>query len=268
MSTKQEKRQAYFAKVERLFTSYQKVILVSVDNIRSKQISMIRRLLRGKAELLFGKNTIILRALQLLNDAKLNTLIPHIKLNVGFVFTNDEVKPIMNAFTSTRRKAAAKTGLLAPSDVVVEPMLTTMGPDMHSFFASLGIDTKINKGKIEIVHPVNLIKKGEIVNQSQSTLLQKLEIEPFYYAMSGILLYDNGEIYGPEIFEADEEGMTKKWNAGVAHFVSAALGLNYPCLPAVPHIFVEVAKSLIGAGVECDIEDIPLVKKCKDALKK
>lgn len=131
----------------------------------------MRRILRGQAELLFGKKTIMNRVLHEIKKPGMEELIGHVKLNVGFIFTNGEYKPIMDAISATRRKAAAKAGMKAPDDVSIQPVLTTMGPDSHSFFVALNIPTKINKGKIEITQEVHLIKKGTIVTPSHAILL-------------------------------------------------------------------------------------------------
>ena len=106
------------------------------------------------------------RYLKSQDNKDLLILLPYIKLNIGLVFTNGEYKPILDSFEATKRKAGAKSGMVAPSEVIVDPVLTTMGPDQHAFFVALGIDTKINKGKIEIVNPVHLIKKGDMVSPS------------------------------------------------------------------------------------------------------
>lgn len=49
---------------------------------------------------------------------------------------------------------------------------------------ALGIATKINKGTIEIVNDVHLIKPGDKVGASQATLLAKLGIKPFKYGLA------------------------------------------------------------------------------------
>ena len=60
---------------------------------------------------------------------------------------------------------------------------TGMDPSQTSFFQALGIATKINKGTIEIVADVHLIKAGEKVGASQATLLAKLGVRPFKYGL-------------------------------------------------------------------------------------
>ncbi|KAH0570963.1 Acidic ribosomal protein P0 [Spironucleus salmonicida] len=266
-SEKMEWRQTYNEKLDKLFTSYSKILIVSADNIRSNQISRIRRALRNKAELIFGKKTLMERYLKSQSNEELKQLLPYIKLNIGLIFTNGEYKDITTAFEESKRKAGAKPGMIAPSEVVIQPMLTTMGPDQHSFFASLSIDTKINKGKIEITNTVHLVNKGDIVSPSHATLLNKLEIEPFYYQMEAVLVYDNGQIFDASILNVDDEVMQKKWNTGLEFFVSAALGANIAVLPAIPHIMIDSMKTLMGVGAECGMDQIAQVKRIMALLK-
>ena len=48
---------------------------------------------------------------------------------------------------------------------------------------ALNIPTKINKGCVEIVSDVHLIKQSEKVGGSEATLLAKLGIKPFSYGL-------------------------------------------------------------------------------------
>lgn len=48
---------------------------------------------------------------------------------------------------------------------------------------ALNIPTKINRGTVEIVSDVHLIKAGEKVGGSEATLLSKLGIKPFSYGL-------------------------------------------------------------------------------------
>jgi hypothetical protein len=61
--------------------------------------------------------------------------------------------------------APARVGLLAPNDVTIPGGGTGMDPSQTQFFQVLGIATKINKGTIEIVSDVHLIKAGDKVSR-------------------------------------------------------------------------------------------------------
>jgi len=64
---------------------------------------------------------------------------------------------------------------------------------------ALNIASKINKGQVEIVADVHLIKEGAKVGSSEAALLQKLNVKPFQYALKPQAVYDNGTIYDPKL---------------------------------------------------------------------
>lgn len=78
-------------------------------------------------------------------------LIPHIKGNVGFVFTKEELTEIRDLILANKVAAPAKAGAIAPCDVFVPKGNTGLGPEKTSFFQALAIPTKIAKGTIEIL---------------------------------------------------------------------------------------------------------------------
>merc|ERR1712098_275803 len=129
------------------------------DNVGSKQMQEIRIALRGRAVVMMGKNTMMRKAIRghLETNPDLERLLPHIKQNVGFVFTNKELLHVRDLLLANKVKAPAKAGALAPIDVIVPAQNTGMGPEKTSFFQALAIPTKITKGTIEIIKDVDII---------------------------------------------------------------------------------------------------------------
>ena len=163
----------YFLKLVQLFDEYPKCFLVEADNVGSKQMQQIRMSLRGHAVVLMGKNTMMRKALRghLTQNPKLEQLLPHIVGNIGFVFTKEELTDVRTMILDNKVKAPARAGAIAPLDVTVPAQNTGLGPEKSSFFQALNIPTKITKGTIEIVADVKLIKTGDKVGMSDSTLL-------------------------------------------------------------------------------------------------
>merc|ERR1711988_1412317 len=143
----------YFTKIVQLLDEYPKCFLVEADNVGSKQMQQIRMSLRGHAVVLMGKNT----------------MMNHIRGNVGFVFTKEDLVSIRDMLLANKVKAPAKAGALAPLDVMVPAQNTGLGPEKTSFFQALNIPTKITKGTIEITNNVNLITAGDKVGMSEAT---------------------------------------------------------------------------------------------------
>ncbi|KAJ2076752.1 ribosomal protein P0 (A0) (L10E), partial [Coemansia sp. S142-1] len=216
--SKGEKKAAYFEKLETLLTTYQSIFIVNVDNVGSQQMHMSRRSLRGEAEILMGKNTMVRRALKMLmpTNPQLESLMPFVRGNVGFVFTNNsDLKEMREKITSNRVAAPARAGAVAPVDVFVPAGNTGMEPGQTSFFQALSIPTKIARGTIEITSDVHLVKVGDKVGASEATLLNKLNISPFTYGMSVVQIYDNGNTFSPAVLDITEEDLIKSVVAGI-----------------------------------------------------
>lgn len=96
----------------------------------------IRQALRGEAVILLGKNTMIRRAIRgFLNEfPDYERLLPYVKGNVGFVFTNKDLKEIREKITANRVAAPARAGAIAPLDVFIPAINTGLDPSKTSFF--------------------------------------------------------------------------------------------------------------------------------------
>merc|ERR1712237_214464 len=130
---------------------------------------------------------------------------PHIKGNVGFVFTKEDLAEIRDLLLANKVPAAARAGAIAPCDVIVPAQNTGLGPEKTSFFQALGITTKISRGTIEILSDVSLIKTSDKVGASEATLLNMLNISPFSYGLVVQHVYDQGTVYSPKVLDIKEE---------------------------------------------------------------
>jgi len=254
----------YFAKLVALLDEYPKCFIVGADNVGSKQMQEIRIALRGQAIVLMGKNTMMRKAIRghMENNPDLERLLPHIKQNVGFVFTKEELTHVRDLLLANKVKAPAKAGAIAPLDVIVPAQNTGMGPEKTSFFQALSIPTKITKGTIEIIKDVPLIKTGDKVGMSESTLLNMLKISPFSYGLILQKVYDSGSVFDPEILDITDEDLLSKFSAGIANVAALSLAISYPTVASVPHSVVNGMKNLlaIAAATEITFKEAETVK--------
>jgi len=250
-----------------LIEDYPTCFLVSADNVGSKQMQQIRIGLRGKAEVLMGKNTMMRKAIrgQLAKYPQLEKLLPCIVGNVGFVFTNEDLTEIRDILLSNKKEAPAKAGAIAPLDVHVPGGNTGQGPEKTSFFQALAIPTKITKGTIEILSDIHLIKKDEKVGASEAALLQMLNIRPFHYGLVCTTVYDNGAVFSPEILDITDDDIVKKFTSGIANVAAVSLAVGYPTVASVPHSIINGFKNVAAVCLETDI-DIPQIKGIKEFL--
>jgi large subunit ribosomal protein LP0 len=257
----------YFTKMGQFLQEYPRMFMVSADNVGSLQMQQIRIALRGKAEVLMGKNTMMRKVIRghIPNNPALEKILPHIVGNVGFVFTSEDLLEIRDILLSNKKEAPAKAGAIAPLDVHVEKQNTGMGPEKTSFFQALAIPTKITKGTIEILNDIHLIKKDEKVGASEAALLGMLKIKPFHYGLVCNTVYDEGSVYSPDVLDIKPEDLRKQFCDGVANITAVSLAIGYPTVSSVPHLVVNGFKNLAAVCLEADI-DIPQIALIKEIL--
>ncbi|KAJ3425057.1 60S ACIDIC ribosomal protein P0 [Anaeramoeba flamelloides] len=249
-------KKVYIDKVLKLLDTYQKVLIVSSNNISSKQIQIIRKALLKKAVVLMGKNSLIRRACKMYaeKNPKVNELIPLIKQNIGLVFTNEDPRTIRDIIVENKINAPAKAGTVAPNDVIVPKGDTGLEPTQTTFLQALDIQTRIAKRQIEILYDVKLVSEGEKVGSSEATLLSKLGIKPFVYGMKLVQVYDNGSVYGPQVLDITDEMLKKNVLEELGNVSGISLELGFPTQVSLPYSFMNNFRNILAISLETGYE--------------
>jgi len=170
---KLEKKNKYFQKLVNLCVNYPTALIVNADHVGSKQMQDIRMDLRGKAEVLMGKNTMIRKALsnghEEYPDAGLEKLRAIMVGNIGFIFAkNCTLDDIREVIGKRRLPAAAKAGVISMVNMSIPAGPTGMDPSQTAFFQALNIGTKIVKGQIELVSDFPIRMASEMASTAAS----------------------------------------------------------------------------------------------------
>ncbi|KAG9048082.1 ribosomal protein P0 (A0) (L10E) [Tulasnella sp. UAMH 9824] len=254
MGVVKKNKEAYFQKLKSLLETYPSIFIVNVDNVGSNQMHQIRVALRGTGVVLMGKNTMVRRALRVLLSElpQYERLMPHVRGNVGFVFTSGDLKDVRTTITSNTVAAPARAGALAPVDVTVPAGNTGMEPGKTSFFQALGIPTKIARGTIEIISDVKVVHAGSRVGPSEATLLNMMNISPFTYGMKVVQIYDNGTVFPPHVLDIESSELVDRFLKGIKTIAAISLALNYPTIVSVTHSLVNAYKNVLAVSIATD----------------
>jgi len=270
MPLSKQKKSEYFIKMTRMLNTYEKVFVVGVDNVGSQQMNQTRRAMRGMAEVLMGKNTLMRKVLNdFLSknpDHFYQYLAPLMESNVGFVFTNYDLPKVRDMILANRVPAPARVGAISPVDVVIPAGPTGCDPGQTNFFQVLQIPTKIVKGQIEITSAVNLIKTGDKVGSSECALLSKLNIRPFSYGLSIANVFDHGSIFSVAVLDIDESYLVGMFSFACRQVASISLELGYPTQVSLPHSIGNAFKSLVAVTVNLDNYSFPKAEPYKAFL--
>jgi large subunit ribosomal protein LP0 len=273
--SKKEKKRRIINGLYDAFTKYKQCLVVRLENVSSNQIQQARVSLRQqkKGVMIVGKNTVVVKALNLLakapvegekgfdirkdwfaNNPNVLKIEPLLKGKIGLIFSDSAVHEIKPIIEGNRKPAAAKVGMVAPIDVTVNPGPTGMDPSQIAFFHALNMSTKINKGQIEITKDFKVCTAGKKVGNSEAALLQKLNIKPFAYGMEIQTVYDDGTILGPEIFNMNPNDILDKFRAHSQKVTSISLAIGRPNTLSAPHLFLNAFKNVASIALQSGLK--------------
>uniref|UniRef100_A0A7S0WIR2 60S acidic ribosomal protein P0 n=1 Tax=Pyramimonas obovata TaxID=1411642 RepID=A0A7S0WIR2_9CHLO len=267
--TRQSKKEAYDSKLCNLLETFDKAFLVHADHVGSKQFQGIRAALRPESVILMGKNTMMKRCLrnyiERTGNDKWACLLDVLVGNVGVVFTKADLKQLQEKIGEHRVGAPAKAGVFAPCSVTIPAGSTGMDPSQTSFFQTLNIATKINKGSIEILNDVVVVTKGEKVGPSQAVLLGKLGIRPFTYGLEIHQVIEDGTMFDPAVLSLTDDDLMASFSAGLRNVAALSLGANYPTLASIPHSIINAYKNVLAIALSTEYT-FPYAEKAKAYL--
>jgi len=259
------RKTAYWQKLNAALDEYKNMLIIGVDFVGSNQMQQVRKTLRGKGIVLMGKNTIIRKVLR--ERAEKNpaweSLLPYIYGNIGFVFTNGDLNELRKVVTSNKVPASAKTGVIAPIDVIIPPGPTGLDPGQTSFFQTLNIGTKIVKGSIEMTSSSKVCTKGEKISASAVALLAKLNIRPFQYGITVDTVYENGSAYSVKVLDMSDADLVNMFTASVSRLAAISFALGYINQATLPHSFGRAYKTIVSLALatDYDFDELKVVKE-------
>ncbi|XP_040363827.1 60S acidic ribosomal protein P0-like [Rosa chinensis] len=63
---------------------------------------------------------------------------------------------------------------------------------------------------------------------------------------SNQMVYDNGSVFSPEVFNLTEDDLMIKFASGVSNVTALALAISYPTIAAAPHMFLNAYKNMLA----------------------
>src|SRR5208283_3646425 len=146
------KKEIYSDLVE-LLQKYPVVAVADLQKVRSSQIQEIRKKLRGKAELIVAKNTILRKAAEQLTDERsnLDKFAEGVSGSKVLIFTQMNPFELILFLNRNKVRVPAKGGDIASSEIMVPAGNTGLQPGpVISEFNEAKVQTRIESGSIFI----------------------------------------------------------------------------------------------------------------------
>jgi large subunit ribosomal protein L10 len=230
-----------FDDLTELLKKYPVIAVADLQKVRSSQIQEIRKKLRGKADLIVAKNTILKKAAEKTADEKKNVdkFAESLTGSKVLIFTQMNPFELIIFLDKNKVRVPAKGGDIATGDIMIPAGNTGMQPGpVISEFNEAKVQTRIEGGSIFIAKDTVVAAKGDVIPVKTASLLSKLGMKPMEAGLSLSYAYDHGSVLGP----TDLEFSLEKMKADVSTAARLAFGVAVEANILLP----ETAPMILG----------------------
>jgi len=246
------KKEIYSDLVE-LLQKYPVVAVADLQKVRSSQIQEIRKKLRGKAELIVAKNTILRKASEKLATEKTNVDKFADSLTGSKVLIFSQMNPyeLIIFLNKNKVRVPAKGGDIATSEIMVQAGNTGLQPGpVISEFNEAKVQTRIEGGSIFIANDTVVAYKGDVISTKTASLLSKLGMKPMEAGLSLAYAYDHGLVLSPNDLTFDLDQMKTEFSTAVRMAFGVAVEANIMLPETAPQIISKAYRQAVAVSLE------------------
>lgn len=220
--------------------SHRTLLIASTKGLPSSQFHEIKKNLRGKAEVKVAKKNLVLRAIDEVKSAALDSLKPQIGANIALFFSNEEPFALSGILADNQSPTKAKAGDIAPEDINVEPGPTSLVPGPAiSELSAVGLKVVVEGGKLAVKLPHTIVKQGEVIKDNVAGVMAKLNITPMKVGFEPIAAYDKTEDKVYTGIKIDKKGVLEELRLAIGKAFGFAVNLAYPSHETVKYLIAK-----------------------------
>jgi large subunit ribosomal protein L10 len=258
MSMLKTQKMELVKRLEKELKSHKTIAILPTEGLPDRLLQKVRNQLKGRADLVIARKTLLARALKESGFGKLES---HINGNVALILSNEDPMEIYKVVRSNRLQLAAKPNQISPEDISIEAGDTSIAPGQTvTDLKAGGIDVKIDKGKVVISKGKVLVAKGAKISGAVANALKILDIKPFAVSPKLKLAISGGLLFNEAALGMDEEFVVREAanSFRAAYAISLEIGLvtkyNADALMARGY------RNAIAVGMEAKIPEPEITK--------
>ncbi|MEM4187583.1 MAG: 50S ribosomal protein L10 [Candidatus Hadarchaeum sp.] len=225
-------KQEVVAELKKLIERYPVIGVLDIADLPASQFQQMRHRLKGQAEIVVAKNTLVslaVREMSKTKDPKLSELTSFLRGQTGVIFTEMNPFKLSKLLRDSKISAPAKPGAKAMKDVVIPAGETDFSPGpVVGELQRVGIKARIQAGKVVILEDCHLLKAGDTISKEIADVLPKFGIMPLELGLKLRAAYENGMIFAGETLEIDEKKTLEQLKLGSLSAFNLALNINFP----------------------------------------
>ncbi|SEH48077.1 LSU ribosomal protein L10P [Halopenitus malekzadehii] len=239
--------------------SFASVGVVGVAGIPSRQLQLMRRELHGSADLRMSRNTLVVRALEDVDDG-VEQLVGDVSGQVALVGTNDNPFGLYKQLEASKTPAPINAGEVAPNDIVIPEGDT--GVDPGPFVGELqtvGAAARIQEGSIQVTEDSTVLEEGEVVSDDLANVLTELGIEPKEVGLDLKSVYSEGVLFEPEELAIDVDEYAADVQSAAAAARNLSVNANYPTARTAGTLLAKASGEAKSVALHAEIESPDVV---------
>jgi large subunit ribosomal protein L10 len=251
--------------IKKLITTHSSVGIVGVHGIPSNQLQLMRKNLRGLADIKMCRNNLIDRALGGSSD-KVKQIEKYVEDQTALLFTNENPFKLYKILQKGKTSAPIKAGGISPKNIVVQKGPTSFppGPIVGELQAA-GIPAGIEGGKVVIRETKTVAKTGDVVDAKLASILARLQIYPVELGLDLRAVYENGMIYEAKFLSVDETQYLNNITAAARSAFNLSINSAYPAKQTTSILLTKAASASRNLAINAelfipDIIDVLLAK--------
>jgi len=242
-----------FSDLQNLLRKYSVVAVADLQKVRSSQIQEMRKKLRGKAELIVAKNTILQKVSENLATEKSNVdkFANSLSGSKVLIFTQMNPFELILFLNKNKVRVPAKGGDIATGEITIPAGNTGLQPGpVISEFNEAKVQTRIEGGSIFVAKDTVVAKRDDVISTKTASLLSKLGMKPMEAGLGLSYAYDNGLVLGPSDLAFDLDQMKSQFSTAARLAFGLALEANIMTPETAPAILGKAYRQAVAVSVE------------------
>ena len=263
-----------FQKLAELIEKHPVVAIADLQKVRSSQIQEIRKKLRGQAEVLVAKNTILKKAASAMVEKKphINDFADGLAGSNLLLFTGMNPYALIVFLNKNKVRVPAKAGDTATSEIMIPAGNTGLQPGpVISEFGEVKVTTRIESGSIWVAKDTVVASIGDTISPKLASLLSKLGMKPMEAGLSIVRAFDGGIVLKLEDLVFDLESYKSDLTEACRGAIALAVETEYVLPETAPMIIGNAYREALYLANEAEFptsENITdLVKQAYSEMK-
>ncbi|MBN1677421.1 MAG: 50S ribosomal protein L10 [Candidatus Thermoplasmatota archaeon] len=230
--------------------------IIDIRGVPAPAFQTMRTNLRGKAEIIMLKNTLLKIALQEAAKQKtgVDKLVDSVDGQCAVVTTDLNPFRLFRQLDATKTKMPARGGEVAPDDIEIKAGETPFKPGpVVGELQKAGLPAAIEQGKVVIKRDKLLVKKGDKIPRDVALVLGKLEIFPLTVGLNLNAAYEDGFVYKRDVLAVDDVQVLNQVKQAAVGALNLAVFASYPTSMSIRPMLANAHFKALNLAVNASI---------------